>query len=269
MEVRAVPYPDGSLTVSGNGNWASTESVLDGGPVKFDPDPSGSGDPIALRGWVDLRNAPVSSLGGYAKYYFWFELRDAQGRQLRVNFTTDNLGGWHGIPAQPWDRVRYEYWTATDTHWGGVYGQNTLVGGPELWFTTQGGMRDDGGGYVYPSDRTYLFQSIFTPGVNTWDLWVYGLGRDGLDKQWYHVGQWENGTDQAGGDDMRVNYNNLQLKAVLWSSPQLAAGQSATVSWRNLEIGAVNWSVPDGGLTLGLLGFSMFAVGALRRAMSR
>lgn len=68
---------------------------------------------------------------------------------------------------------------------------------------------------------------------------------------------------------MRVNFNNLQLKAVLWSSPELAAGQSATVSWRNLEIGPVSWSVPDGGLTLGLLGVSMIALSVLRRTVSR
>lgn len=264
----AVPY-EGSLSVNGAGDWVNSSLLIDPGPIQFDPAPVGSGDPIALRGWVDLRGAPVSQPGGGAKFYFWFELVDAQNRRLQVTFTTDNLGGWHGIPAQPWDRVRYEYWTANDSYWASIYGANTLVGGPELWFSTQGGMRDDGGGYVYPTDRTYLFQSIFTPGQNTWDLWVYGLGRDGPDKQWYHIGQWENGIDQAGGDDMRINYNNVKLRAVLWGSPDLASGQTATVSWRNLEIGPVSWSVPDGGSTLGCLALALLGLFGLARAKSR
>lgn len=157
-----------------------------------------------LWGRVDLTATPPPVANAWSHYYFFVDLNDGTHR-LRTTMNTDWLGGWHGIPPQPWDRIRME---------------TPPTGGPELYFSTQGGMRDDGGGYVYPSDRIYDFRVLLDPDAQTGALSAFAKGRGPDVKEWFDIGT----MDLSG---LGLDYSHLQLSGSLWSD-----GPSTTVRYQ-------------------------------------
>ena len=238
----AVDFGNGSLTVHGTGNWVNARSAnLITPPMdltNYNP-----GGPVAVGGWVDLREAVLPDPGWWSKFYFMVRMKDASAynRHLAISFGSDWLGVWRGIPAQPWDRIRYEFFCQGEP----VYGNCWPKGGPEKYYCTVGGFTDDTipPTRIYPSDRIYYFQSIADWSVSpaTWDLWVYGKGHAGGNevdyKQWYHVGRWLQAGSSPPGD-FRINQTNIQdFYLDLWGSDLLGVGQTAKVSWRGLRVG--------------------------------
>lgn len=232
----AVDFGSGSLTVNGTGGWANARSanlVTPGADLRI-PSP---GTITAIGGWVDISEAPAADPNFWSKYYFTVKVTDISNLTLGVTFGTDWLGGWRGIPAQPWDRIRYEFYSRDDPTWG----TNWPKGGPSMYYCTQGGFTDDHipPTQIYPSDRSYYFQSIQdrTTSPATWNLWVYGKGYGGGNevdyKQWHWIGQWIQGTDFGIG-----MYRIQDFYLDLWGSELLTPGHSATVSWRGLRVGA-------------------------------
>jgi hypothetical protein len=230
----AVSIPDGSLSITADGGWPHEY----GGGAYHSPVVDlaalGGGSPVALRGWVDLSQTQLPSAG--APYYFQFVMIDMDfqtngwgaRQEIKTNFTTATLGGWHGIPPQPWDRVRMET-------------TNLAAPAGEQWYCTEGGTHDmAGGGTIYPSDRVYYFQLIVDPSTRAADLWVYGKGNPGdgpapnwnsaVDqKQWYQVSSY---TIPAA-----FNLSDMLVYPDLFASPDAEIGSVSTVSWQGMEIG--------------------------------
>jgi hypothetical protein len=234
-----VTFPSsGSLTVTGDG--AGWPAEYGGGAyhsAEFDLTTLNGGNPVALRGWVDLRQTLMPDPGSWAKYYFGWHLIDMNsfdnngwgGRyEVKANFTTDNLGGWHGIPPQPWERVRLE---------------STNMAAPtgEEWYCTQGGTHDvAGGGPIYPTDQVYYFQMIVDPATRGTELWVYGKGNpgDGPAPNWNNavdVKQWY----LASTYTIPSEFDMSRVLAYPWlmASPNAPAGSQSTVRFSFMDIG--------------------------------
>lgn len=161
----------GELTTSGG--WGTFLSHAPAG-VDYQVSPLdlttfGGGAPVALRGYMDLSDVHMPGTGEWSDYYAKIRIQDAPGwmagNALELVFATDWLGGWVGIPPQPWDRIRLE--------------NNMSLPQPQQHYNTQGGNTDQGGcagDPIYPSDRRYYFQLIADPAAATFTLQVYAKG---------------------------------------------------------------------------------------------
>jgi len=238
----ATTIPGGSLIVN-NGSQSAwmAPTGYDFAANPYSLNLSYAGSPVTLSsGDVDLSGVPMPGSGEYSSYYQGFTTKDWGTRQIRVVMNTDWLGSWRGISAQPWDRIRIE----TVNLWG------TVHGGPELYFSTQGGQTDDGGGWIYPSDREYQFKTVFDPSAQTVNLSVYGKGRTNTDvKEWHDVGSMVLTDEACWGDDKRytgLDFPHTHLYSWLWSS------KACTVSYGSMDIAPIH-DVPEPGTLMLLL----------------
>jgi hypothetical protein len=231
-----VSIPDGAISVVSDGGWPHEHGGGTYHSPQLDLTTLRSGSEVAIRGWVSLRGAQGPDPSGWAKYYFSWNLIDmdfethgwAARQEVRTNFTTDNLGGWHGISPQPWDRVRLE-------------STNLASATGEAWYCTEGGTHDvAGGGPIYPTDQLYYFQTIIDPSDRAVELWVYGKGNPGegsapnwnnaVDyKQWYRVSTYT----IPGAFDL----TNALLYPDLFASPQAPVDTVSTVRWWGMTVG--------------------------------
>src|SRR5664280_2024850 len=104
----------GSLTTTGNA-WQFTSAPLNPTGYDFVANPYSlnlttynSGNPVALRGFVDVSGSATANANDWSKYYGMFRVVDNGGKRFQVTFGNDWLGSWQGIPAQPADRIRLE-----------------------------------------------------------------------------------------------------------------------------------------------------------------
>jgi len=239
-EATPILLGDGSMTVTGKpgSGTGSANQVLKWGPINLDT-MRDTNNQVALRGWVDLSDAQGSA-NGLAKYWFDIALVDSKStaRRIQAGFSTNELGGWRGIPAQDWDKVSLSQMS-----------NNVYNAGPEKWYTTEGGTTDDTipPTYIAPSDRSYYFQMIFThigTAAPTYDLYVYAMGRgdNNNEPQWYNLGQ----MTHVSGDDGFPNYTNISKVLVYMGSTAAAETTDvSTVNWYGLTLGApITMDVP-------------------------
>ena len=234
--------PSGTLTVGDGGGsvamWLNPTGY-DFASNRHSLDLTYAGVPVVLSGTVDLSATAMPPTGQTSLYYFQVRIRDANGKMLQTTLNTDGLGGWRGIPAQPWDRMRIEQ-------------DNPLLGGPQLYFCTEGGQTDDGGGWIYPSDRVYDFEMITDPSAQTLSLRVRGKGRTNVDeKQWYDVGSMD---VSAFGFD----FAHTELFASLWCN-----GAACSASFADMNIAPIQ-AVPEPSSLLALAG-CLVSLAAIRR----
>lgn len=200
------------------------------------------GGPVTISGTADLSNAPSG------EYYFVIKIVDILGNELSTVMTTATLGGWHGIPSQPWDRVSGE---------ASYYDPNWNPGGKvEKWFSTQGGVTDsdyDGAGpgvsgdTIVPSDRIYGFEMTVDPALETLSLLVYANGiTNTADKQWYDLGSFS--VDKV--------FNDVKTQDFIWTQTQFMAklyGEDGSVQYRGVPEPSTIFLLGSG--LLGLWGF--------------
>jgi hypothetical protein len=226
--------PEGELTVTGTGWYNDTSPATAWCPCAYTYNLTDAGEPIALRGWVDLSEAAVANTSDWSKYYAKFSMFDSGGQVVEVVFGNDWLGPWWTMPAQPWDRIRME--------------NNMGLAQPLRYYATVGGKTDrdmDGnwvgtgnGADVYPSDGNYFFQLIADPVTETFTLQVYGMGSSAPDSAWpkqnmYNYPTWlELGTITATVFD----FSEVTICAILWASTQAGAEETTTIYWDGMTV---------------------------------
>lgn len=235
--------PSGTLQVGGSSSLATSwlsPTGYDFGANRHSLDITtcNGGAPVTVSGTLDMTLSGLPDVGEWSHYYFSIEVRDVNSKTLNLTTNTDWLGPWRGIAAQPWDRCR-------------IQEGNPLLGGPELHFCTQGGQTDDGGGWIYPSDRVYGFEMTLNSSAETLFLRIFGKGRTNVDeKQWYDVGT----MDVSG---FGFDFSRVELYSRLWSD-----GADCTVSYSDMNISMV----PEpGNLLILLAGTSGMALRLHRR----
>jgi len=233
----------GSLTTTGN-NWVFTSTPLNPTGYDFVANPYSlnlttynSGNPVALRGFVDVSGCGTSNVNDWSKFYGMFRVVDNAGMRFQVVFGDDWLGSWQGIPAQPADRIRLE------NNYSPLYTQ------PEEYYFTQGGWTDQSpSNQIFPTDREYFMQLVLDPTNKTIDLSVYGKGNGGAQsppnsnnsvdyKQWYNI---NNDPDFATGPIYvgdAFNFSAVQMRAFLYNSTQAPADMTNTITWDSMSIG--------------------------------
>jgi opacity protein-like surface antigen len=243
VAAQAAVIPDGSVSANRAGSYVTT--YLNPAGYDFASNPYSlnlSSGTAVLTGTIDLTSTSGPGGDGWSSYYFWVSIKDNSGKDFQVVMNTDQLGGWHGIPAQPWDRVRMEY------RYPGS--GNPAASSDLLYFCTEGGARDDGGAYVYPSDRTYDISLAIDPVLKQMTLDVFALGR-GEPEQWYNICTW----DVSGAMFSGFDYSQTELSAGIWNPTETMS----TVSWENMSI------VPEPA-TLVLLGLGGLLLRKVKKA---
>lgn len=186
--------------------------------------------PVTVSGKANLANAPTTV------YYFVIKIVDDQLNELSTVMTTSGLGGWHGIPAQPWDRVSGEA-SYYDPGWNGA-------GRVEKWFSTQGGVTDsdyDGAGpgvsgdTIVGSDRIYGFEMTVDPDLQTLSLRAYANGiTNSSVKQWYDLGFFSVDNQFNDLKNLDFDWEHTQLMAKLYT-----AGDDGSVDYWDLKINPI------------------------------
>jgi len=228
--------PDGSLSITGTG-W---KSIGDWCPCNYIEDLTATGEPVALRGYIDTSGAAVANTSDWSKYYAKFSIIDIDGNKVEVVFGNDWLGNWYEMPAQQWDRIRME--------------NNMGLSQPQQYYATVGGVLGynmsgtwvgtGNGATVYPSDKEYFFQLIADPAAKTFTLQVLAKGSSAPasppaawpKQNMYDEAKWlEIGTIYVGDS---FNFAKVTPCAILWASTQAGVTETSTVSWSEIEIDA-------------------------------
>lgn len=251
----AVPLDAGTIVAPSTPG--TTQYVLNPSGYDFDANPYSLDlstlGPVTISGTADLTNAPSS------EYYFVIKIVDINQSELSTVMTTSNLGSWHGIPAQPWDRVSGEA-SYYDPDWNGA-------GRIEKWFSTVGGTTDsdyDGAGpgesgdTIIPSDRIYGFEMTVDPDFETLALRVFANGiTNTSDKQWYDLGLFsvDGVFNDAGTQDF--DWTQTQLMAKLY-------GVDGSVDYWDMDITPIPPAVPEP-TTMLLLAFGLVGLAGFRK----
>lgn len=230
---------DGSLSVTGTGWKVSSTTLISNQNLTT----LNGGNPVALRAFFDLQFTAQVAPNDWSKYYVKFQFVDnTNNRKINCVFTEGNLGGWHGIPAQIWQRISLEAENVPGF-------QSNSPQGRESWYCTVGGCTDFGTGdcsngryTIYPTDEIYYVQLVANPNNGTFTLYAYGNGNGGNQpppnslnstpgNKWFTIGtiQLVNATD--------FDFTNVSCKVELWASTQAQPTDESTIYWYAAHLG--------------------------------
>lgn len=253
----AVPLPGGTITVPATAGYTNQYVLNPAGydfvanPYSLDLSTLG---PVTITGTANLSAAPTT------EYYFVIKIVDQYYNELSTVMTTATLGGWHGIPSQPWDRVSGEA-SYYDPGWNGA-------GRIEKWFSTLGGVTDsdyDGAGpglsgdTIIGSDRIYSFEMTVDPDLERLALRVLANGITNTStKQWYDLGYFSVNSVFNDAKTQDFDWAHTQLMAKLYT-----AGDDGSVTYYDMAINPIP-QVPIPG-ALWLLGSGLVGLLTVRR----
>ncbi len=230
---------DGVLTVTGN-NWVQVSQWVTPGGSPVDLTTYNGGAPVAFRAFVDLQDCAQVAPADWFKFLGELRMVDDSGRMVYCGAVDTQLGMWHGIAPQVWQRLSIETrnvpgWPSSTPH-----GQE--------FYCREGGCTDYGTGTcsngrytVYPTDQVYYVQLVADPVARTFTLYAFGNGDAGgaapptsnnstPGNKWWLVGS-------ITVDPGAFNFNSVRLQTVLWHSSQALPADTSTFRWYTAHLG--------------------------------